>query len=305
VAATAHYFVVWCSESSCTKNVHSGSCAPHASYCIRLAHLISVSLVDRMRYQSFDNCTTKPVSLVHRILICEDNAALAADFASLIKADDRFELVAAAASGEEAIEVLSKQPIDVLLLDLGLPGVHGLEVLAAMRRLQPNCEALVVTVFGDEQTVLKAVEAGASGYVLKREVSLSLIRRIEELLAGGSPITPSIARLLLTRVQTASSKEDAALKPATNTNTPPIDDSDESATLSEREIDVLTLISKGMSVQEVGELLAISGNTVKTYIRRIYKKLEVRSRIEAIYEARAMGLLDNPSAATRRVPPAR
>jgi DNA-binding NarL/FixJ family response regulator len=237
-----------------------------------------------------------------RVLICEDNSALAADFASLISNDARFELVATVASGEEAIDLLSKQSVDVLLLDLGLPGVHGFEVLAAMRRLQPKCEALVVTVFGDEQTVIRAIEMGASGYVLKREASLNLIRRVDELLAGGSPITPSIARLLLTRVQTTSRIDTASHKPATNVVTHSVDDNEDGSALSAREVDVLALISKGMSVQEVGELLSISTNTVKTYIRRIYKKLEVRSRIEAVYEARALGLLDNPSAAARRGP---
>jgi DNA-binding NarL/FixJ family response regulator len=237
-----------------------------------------------------------------RVLICEDNSALAADFASLIGGDARFELVTTVATGEEAIDLLSKQSVDVLLLDLGLPGVHGFEVLAAMRRLQPKCEALVVTVFGDEQTVIRAIEMGASGYVLKREASLNLIRRIEELLAGGSPITPSIARLLLTRVQSAGRTDTPAATSVTDTVVHSVDDNEDSSALSAREVDVLALISKGMSVQEVGELLSISTNTVKTYIRRIYKKLEVRSRIEAVYEARALGLLDNPSTAARRGP---
>lgn len=261
-----------------------------------------------------------------RILICEDNTALANDFVSLLAGDARFELVAAVASGEEAIELLSQHAVDVLLLDLGLPGIHGFDVLAAMRRLQPSCEALVVTVFGDEHTVIRAIEAGASGYVLKREVALNLIRRIDELLAGGSPITPSIARLLLRRVQSRTEgtapvstlaprapaqpnrpsqlNYDSHTSDASNASnaSDTSDDSADTAALSGREIEVLTFVSKGLSVQEVGDLLLISSNTVKTYIRRIYKKLEVSSRIEAVYEARALGLLDQPAAAAWRGP---
>ncbi|MGL4229823.1 MAG: response regulator [Casimicrobium sp.] len=237
---------------------------------------------------------------VRNVLICEDNFDLLEDFASHLRADPRFNVVGAVGKGAEATRILQNVPVDILVVDLGLPDISGLDVLRAMRGWQPRCEGLVVTVFGDEETVIRAIEAGATGYVLKREASFNLLRRIEELLEGGSPITPSIARFVLSRMH-ASAKPSSSTLQTGNTSatvaskqslsdTQNSDNSDQQ--LSEREIEVLQMVSKGLSVQEVGELLGLSGNTVKTYVRRIYKKLAVNSRIEAIYEARAMGLLD-------------
>ncbi len=223
------------------------------------------------------------------MLVCEDNPELLADFAQLLSAQARFEVVAAVNTGTQALAVLRTTKIDVLVIDLGLPDMSGLEVLREMRRAQPACEMLVVTVFGDETSVLAALESGATGYVLKREVAFNLIRRIDELLAGGSPITPSIARLLLKRWAPEQ-------KPVPT----PID-APQDELLSEREVQVLQLIAKGLSTQEAGDVLELSVNSVKTYIRRLYKKLAVNSRFEAVHEARAMGLLDRPAGAAQRV----
>lgn len=225
------------------------------------------------------------------MLICEDNLELLADFAQLLGADARFYVLAAVSTGAQALTVLGTTKIDVLVVDLGLPDMSGLEVLRAMRRAQPACEMLVVTVFGDETSVIAALENGATGYVLKREVAFNLIRRIDELLAGGSPITPSIARLLLKRWAPVQ-------KPAPTPIDMPQDE-----LLSEREVQVLQLIAKGLSTQEAGDVLELSVNSVKTYIRRLYKKLAVNSRFEAVHEARAMGLLDRPAGAAQRVRP--
>jgi DNA-binding NarL/FixJ family response regulator len=226
-----------------------------------------------------------------QVLICEDNLALLEDFAALLQADARFQVVEAVSSGNEAIHILKNIPIDLLIVDLGLPDVSGHEVLRSMRGWQPRCEGLVVTVFGDEETVVRAIESGASGYVLKRDASFNLLRRIGELLEGGSPITPSIARLVLSRMQ-AQSAESAAPNRTDMGSIGHTHVGNRDERLSEREAEVLQMVAKGLSVQEVGSVLGLSSNTVKTYIRRIYKKLAVNSRIEAIYEARAMGLLD-------------
>jgi DNA-binding NarL/FixJ family response regulator len=234
-----------------------------------------------------------------QVLLCEDNLDLLEDFAALLRADSRFHVVNAVSSGNDAIHLLKNVPIDLLIVDLGLPDVSGLDVLRSMRGWQPRCEGLVVTVFGDEETVIRAIEAGASGYVLKREASFNLLRRVEELLDGGSPITPSIARFVLSRMQSQSAANAEIRGGVGFAQTTVIDagahtrnDDPDDERLSERETEVLQMIAKGLSVQEVGNMLSLSSNTVKTYIRRIYKKLAVNSRIEAIYEARAMGLLD-------------
>jgi DNA-binding NarL/FixJ family response regulator len=237
-------------------------------------------------------------AMPHNVLICEDNLDLLDDFSSLLRSDPRLTLLGAVSSGKEAIHILQTAPVDVLIVDLGLPDISGLDVLRSMRGWQPRCEGLVVTVFGDEETVTRAIEAGATGYVLKSEASFNLLRRIEELLAGGSPITPSIARLVLSRMRERPSDQannEIALASTVvrkQNEQYVIENPNDDRELSEREIEVLQLIAKGLSIQEVGELLALSANTVKTYVRRIYKKLAVNSRIEAIYEARAMGILD-------------
>jgi DNA-binding NarL/FixJ family response regulator len=215
-----------------------------------------------------------------RILICEDNRHLIADYRSLLDATEECLVVGTATSARAAVELLRDKPADVLIVDLGLPDLSGIEVIRAMRRVQPACEALVVTVFGDEDTVLGALEAGAAGYVLKDALDKQLLKCVRDLAQGGSPISPSIARLLLNRLP-------AHRTPAEQT---------ESESLpfawSARENDVLNMISKGYSLQEVGDMLHLSVNTIKTHVRRIYKKLAVSSRSEAIYEARALGLLD-------------
>lgn len=235
----------------------------------------------------------------YRLLLCEDTPELLADYVGLLHAHERMEVVAAVANGTEAIACLAREPIDVLVIDLGLPDVSGLEVISVMRRLQPACEALVVTVFGDESSVVQAIARGATGYVLKRELAFNLVRRIEELLEGGSPITPAVARLLLNSINTIQHKDtadvtDELARAATAIHAADASESESTdARLSEREIEVLRLVAKGFSVQEVGDMLSLSGNTVKTYVRRIYKKLSVNSRTEAVYEARIMGILDS------------
>jgi DNA-binding NarL/FixJ family response regulator len=233
------------------------------------------------------------------VLICEDNPALLADYAAVLAGDPRFAVMAMARDGAEALTCLHEHRVDLLLLDLGLPDISGLDILQHMRRLQPRCEAIVVTVFCDEATVVRAIECGAHGYLLKQEASFNLIQRIDELLAGGAPITPAIARLLLQRMApptTASLSLIQTAQRSAQTVTQPSKPS-----LSERERDVLQMVAKGLSVQEVGDLLNLSSNTVKTYVRRIYGKLEVGSRQEAVYEARALGLLADDAGRSGRL----
>jgi DNA-binding NarL/FixJ family response regulator len=234
----------------------------------------------------------------HRVVICEDNLPLRKEFEALIISSDRYELVGSSAYGLDVMDLLGKIKVDILLLDLQLPDTHGLEVLKHKQRVQPQCETLIVTVFGDETSVLNAIEAGATGYVLKDEPGAQLLDAMDELLRGGSPITPSIARLMLRRLQPQSPvASTAALTVGTWNDSLP-------AKLpfqwSEREDEVLSYVAKGYSVQEVADLLHLSANTIKTHVRRIYKKLSVTSRSEALHEARALGLLDRAAAGAVR-----
>lgn len=240
-----------------------------------------------------------------RVLICEDNRDLLADYAAALASDPRFSVIGMAPNGAQALAILRRERVDLLLLDLGLPDMSGLDLLLHMRTLQPDCEAIVVTVFCDEKTVVQAIECGAHGYLLKQEASFNLIRRVDELLQGGAPITPAIARLLLLRMGGACASHAAAASPSPMAAphcaaSVPVHSK---ALLSDRETDVLQMVAKGLSVQEVGELLGLSSNTVKTYVRRIYGKLEVSSRQQAVYEARALGLLDGDADRSGRIRP--
>jgi DNA-binding NarL/FixJ family response regulator len=234
----------------------------------------------------------------YRVVICEDNFSLRKEFDALINGSERYELVGSSAYGLDVIDLLNKIKVDILLLDLQLPDTHGIEVLKHKQLLQPQCEALIVTVFGDEQSVLSAIEAGATGYVLKDEPGTQLLDAMDELLRGGSPITPSIARLMLRRLQPQPAKSPTTtLTLGTWNETLP---EQLPFQWSEREDEVLTYVAKGYSVQEVADLLQLSANTIKTHVRRIYKKLSVTSRSEALHEARALGLLDRAATGTLR-----
>jgi DNA-binding NarL/FixJ family response regulator len=237
----------------------------------------------------------------HRVVICEDNLPLRKEFDALITGSERYELVGSSAYGLDVMDLLNKIKVDILLLDLQLPDTHGLEVLKHKQLVQPLCEALIVTMFGDEQSVLSAIEAGATGYVLKDEPGAQLLDAMDELLRGGSPITPSIARLILRRLQPQSQITlTAALTTGTWNESLP---EELPFQWSEREDEVLSYVAKGYSVQEVADLLHLSANTIKTHVRRIYKKLSVTSRSEALHEARALGLLDRTAAGAVRSRP--
>ncbi len=182
-----------------------------------------------------------------------------------------------ASSITEAHQQLEHAAPDVLLVDLGLPDGSGLAVISEAKKRYPDCEVMVISVFGDEETVVAAIEAGATGYLLKDALPELFLNTIREVHAGGSPISPSIARILLSRAR------------ARRLTAPAAPDGEQ---LAEREIQILALVAKGFNFAEIGQLLSISSNTVKTHVYRIYRKLSVHSRGEAVFEAKKLGLLD-------------
>lgn len=218
-----------------------------------------------------------------RILIVDDEPRFRGSFSDIIRREATFFLVAACATAAEAFRVIVRETIDVALVDLGLPDVSGLEVIRALKHAQPQCDVMVISVFGDEDLVLASIECGATGYLLKDSLPAEFVTCIQELRAGGAPISPMIARLLLNRVRPAPAPPTALVAV-------------EALDLSERELEILRIVAKGFSLAEIADLLAISINTVKTYVKRIYQKLAVTSRSEAIYEANRMGLLGARSA---------
>ena len=215
-----------------------------------------------------------------RVLIVEDDAAFRERFGAILAKDAEFEVVASVGTAIEGMTMLETQKPDILLVDLGLPDLSGIEVIRQASRTLPSCESMVVTVFGDEEHVLASIEAGASGYLLKDASEESFLSGIRELVAGGSPISPIIARRLLKRFQPDLAP--AKLEPNT---------SDPEVTLSDREREILLLASKGYNYPEMGKLMGISPHTVTSHVKKIYRKLAVHSRGEAVFEAHRMGLI--------------
>lgn len=210
------------------------------------------------------------------VLIVDDLPEFRQAFGDMIAATP--DMVLAGCSGTVAggLALLDQGPFDILLVDLGLPDGSGLSLIReAMKRWSDRCDAMVISVFADEHHVLAAIEAGATGYLLKDASPIDVVQQIRELRAGGSPISPVIARRLLQRLAQAKVPE-----PKT-----------EEVSLTEQELAVLNYAAKGFTFDEVGQLLGISRHTVMTYIKRSYQKLQVHSKTEALYEARRMGLL--------------
>jgi DNA-binding NarL/FixJ family response regulator len=179
---------------------------------------------------------------------------------------------------------------DVLLVDLGLPDGSGIDVIAAAARRWPVCSIMVSTHFGDEAHVMRSIEAGAAGYLLKDSSPARIADEIRSLANGGSPITPIIARKILTRFRDAIPAAEAN-QPGNAKEAHEVQEA--LSPLSARETEVLTFITKGFTTHEIAQLMSLSQFTVRSFVRRIYTKLKVRSKTEAIYEARSQGLLSD------------
>jgi len=225
-----------------------------------------------------------------RVLIVEDDAAFRDRYAAILAQDPAFEVVASVGTGGEGMAMLDLRKPDVLLVDLGLPDISGMSVIQHATKTLPKCECMVVTVFGDEEHVLASIEAGAAGYLLKDASEENFLEGIRELIAGGSPISPIIARRLLKRFQTdaPSPAPTAASAPGSMIK---IAQGDSDIALSSREREILLLASKGFNYPEMGKLMGISPHTVTSHVKKIYRKLAVHSRGEAVFEANRMGLI--------------
>jgi DNA-binding NarL/FixJ family response regulator len=220
----------------------------------------------------------------------EDDAACLQALVHAVKTARGLRMVWTAANRREALSLLSLEPLDVLLVDLGLPDGSGLDVIAAARVAWPDCAVMVSTIFGDETHVLRAIEAGAMGYVLKDLSAQELVAEIRSLHAGGSPINPMVARKLLLR-HTAQPAPIGSVEPSAPAVPVIAPASVPLVTPSAREAETLRLVSRGYTVDEVAGALGVSPHTVQTFVRRIYTKLQVNSRAEAVREGARQGWL--------------
>jgi len=196
--------------------------------------------------------------------IVEDNEQLRGTLARVIGRAEGFRCLSHFGSAEEAIKALPAEPPDVVLMDINLPGINGVECVRRLKPLLPKTQMVMLTVYEDTENIFNALAAGASGYMLKRTPRAELLEAITDVVRGGSPMTTHIARKVVQSFQqTAASAQ-------------PTDD------LSPREREVLDCLSRGFLYKEIAESLGISYETVHTYIRRIYEKLQVRTRTQAV-----------------------
>ncbi|MEZ5559562.1 MAG: response regulator transcription factor [Pseudomonadales bacterium] len=210
------------------------------------------------------------------VMIVEDDPVTRDDWADKVRDDPGLRLAAVCAGFEEASTVLDVTDARVALIDLGLPDGDGTDLIRFAVARDPPIEVMVMTVFGDERHVVRAIEAGATGYLLKDADAPSVSKAIHDLLAGGSPISTAIARHLLRRFRVPEAAGET-VEPAVS--------------LTPREREVLDLVARGCSNAEIGDLLQLSFHTVNSHIKNIYRKLAVRSRSEAVFEAVQQGLI--------------
>lgn len=217
-----------------------------------------------------------PDVVQHSVLIVEDRREIALRLKSAIEKTDELSVCAIADDVDGGLNQLYAHKPRIVLVDLGLPDGSGIEVIKAVSGADWTCEALVVSIFGDEARVIDALRAGARGYVLKSGSLATIGKDVLSVIEGGSPISPQIARHLLAMVNagTAGASEGA----------PQID-------LTNRETEILNAVAKGYKRREIGEKLGISTGTVGNHINNIYQKLNVNSNTEAIARATRMGLL--------------
>ncbi len=218
-----------------------------------------------------------------RVALVEDDVNFQNTLMEAIHAAPDMTLLAVAGTRAQGLRMLDQMQADVLLVDLGLPDGSGIDVIRSAHAKWPGCNIMVSTTFGDEMHVMQSLEAGAAGYLLKDSEPQRMVFEIRSLYAGGSPISPLIARQILTRFRQGEKSPPAPPEAAPGK---------QRAALSAREREVLEFITKGFTSDEIAELMSVSRHTVLTFVRRIYAKLEVNSRAEAIFEARSLGLLD-------------
>ncbi|GAA5236299.1 response regulator transcription factor [Verticiella sediminum] len=217
-----------------------------------------------------------------RTLLVEDDEPLRRRFESILSGWRGGRLVAACGTLGQAMAVLQNEPVDLLITDLRLPDGHGVQCIRRLRAINPQAEAMVVSALADNEVVIAAIEAGATGYLLKDVDSTDLIEAIEELRAGRSPISSSIARVIVRRLGERGQPPQAQASAPSREG---------AAALTPRETEILCSIAKGLTYAEVAEQLGLSRQTVPVHIKNIYRKLQVGNRSEAVFEASRLGLI--------------
>lgn len=202
------------------------------------------------------------------VVVVEDNKTLNAAFTEIINGSPKFQVAGSYYSCEEAIANLKEDTPDIVLMDIQLPGINGVEGTRRIKKARPKTNILIITVYENSETVFDALCAGAIGYLTKNTTSEKLLAALEEVLAGGAPMSIHIAKMVVSSFKKNIHSD-----------------------LTSREHEVLTLLSKGKSYRSIAETLIISTNTIKFHIKNIYDKLQVTSKEEAIDKASDQNLI--------------
>ncbi len=205
------------------------------------------------------------------VLLYEDDELLRSSLKSMISLNEGFNCLGAFGNVLEAEEQIQQFQPDLVFMDIDMPGMTGIEALKKIRAIEHQLPIIMLTVFDDSTHVLEAILAGASGYLLKKHISTRLFNAIDEVLAGGAPMSPSIARMVIDSMRQKPTENNYQLTP--------------------REKDILNSLSQGNSYKMIASQFDISIDTVRTHIKKIYEKLHVHSQTEAVSKAIKEGLV--------------
>lgn len=197
------------------------------------------------------------------VAIVEDNAAVCASLEKMINASERCRCVCTCRNGAQALQLIPKHRPDVAIMDINLPDLTGIECTARLKRQLPETQFLVLTVYNDSQQIFQALEAGASGYLLKRSLPEAIVQAVCDVHAGGSPMSAEIARKVVQSFQQPKA-------PASEIDA-----------LSPREMEILQLVTEGLTTKEIADRSGVSYTTICTHLGHIYEKLHVHSRTAA------------------------
>jgi DNA-binding NarL/FixJ family response regulator len=215
-----------------------------------------------------------------RVFVVEDQPTLLRNLLKVLATFPELEVVGSSQDGEEAVEELVRVRPQLVLLDLELPGLNGIEVTRRVKRRAPEVEVLILTSFEDEQKVYEAIQAGASGYLVKRVGPEKIRSGIREVMEGGTVLEPLIARRFWNYFQSIQAK-------------PPVEPEKQNPWgLTPAEFDVLRYVAKGLSNAEVGRVMTLERRTVRTHLSHIYRKMGVNSHVEAVVLALRAGIVD-------------
>jgi DNA-binding NarL/FixJ family response regulator len=206
-----------------------------------------------------------------KLVIVEDDILFTENLLQILKKKSQITVEGVFPNAEDALVYLKDDPPDILLADLGLPGISGVELISRAKEILPELEAMVITVFEDRDMIVAALKAGASSYILKSDVPDNLVSALFELEQGGSPMSPRIARKVVKEFQVESIEEQYLL--------------------SGREKSIIKAIERGLSYKEISNDFHISIHTVHAHIRNIYKKLQASDRHSAVVAARKKGII--------------